>query len=196
MNHHINNRAYRELIVSAYSHFIREKIDDGGLQPYFLNLMFNHIPGGPTARQSEMISQVDRVHSILTRHMVRMTDAENWRHLRPIFIGCIDMPVWKHKKVSVRSLVVNDGMHFNAVALVPPPTFLDLPIKHQFLLWGRQSRLKVRLDQHFRENERFYRNDVLDRIHVTPITEGTMADYALKAFKHGRIAADSVRIWN
>lgn len=195
MTDHLDNRPYRERLVSGYSRYLRDKIE-GGLQPYFLNFMFSHIAGGVVARESEMIAQVDRVHNILTRHMVRMPSSENWAHLRPIFIGCLDLPVWKHEKVQVRTLTVNGGMHFNAVALTPPPAFLDLSMKDQFLLWGRQSRLKVRLDQHFREKERFYLNDILYRIHVTPITEGTMADYTLKAFKHRRVTADSIRVWS
>lgn len=194
MINHLETLAYRESLISAYSCYLRERIEDG-LQPYFLNFMFSHIGGGAAVRETEMVAQVDRVHNILTRHMVRMPDSPNWVHLRPIFIGCLDLPVWKHKKVQVRTLTVNGGLHFNAVALTPPPASANLPMELQFFLWGRQSRLKVGLDQHFREKERFYLNDILDRIHVTPITEGTMADYTLKAFKHGRVTADSVRIW-
>jgi hypothetical protein len=38
--------------------------------------------------------------------------------------------------------------------------------------------------------------EYLARIHVTPITKGTMADYCLKAFKHGRMAYDRQEVWN
>jgi hypothetical protein len=63
-------------------------------------------------------------------------------------------------------------------------------------MWGPQSRLKVSLDQHFRERRRLYLTERLARIHVTAVEDGTMADYTLKAFKNGRIDADSILILN
>jgi hypothetical protein len=163
--------------------------------PYYLSFMFNHIPRGPLSKLDVMTSEVTRVHHILTRHTVRKPHADCWRRLRPVFIGCHDLPVWKHTKASIRDFVVNDGLHFNAIALMPPPARTDMPMKMQFLILGRQSRLNVPLDEHFRLNQRFYVNDILDRVHVTPITKGTMADYTLKAFKHGRVGPDSIQAW-
>ena len=68
-------------------------------------------------------------------------------------------------------------------------------MKYQFAIWGRRSRLSVPLKKHFEQCQRFYLNDILCRIHVTPITDGSMADYTLKAFKHGRVGPDSIQIW-
>jgi hypothetical protein len=192
----MHSREQRNLIISAYSKWIKEQIEVGRM-PYYLSFMFSHISGRKSEKMDVMVAQVTRVHNILTRHVVRDREAVMWRRLRPIFIGCHDLPVWKHKrKESLRNLVVNNGLHFNAVALVQPPARTDIPMKTQFLLLGRQSRLNVPLDEHFRDNQRFYVNDILDRIHVTPITRGTMMDYTLKTFKHGRVSADSIQIWN
>ena len=188
-------RDYRESIISGYENLIEEKIDQG-FEAYYMNFMFRHITGTAAYRRQAMIREVDRVHHILTRHIVRLPHSETWARLRPIFIGSHDLPVWKHRKVQVQSLIVNDGLHFNAVALVPPPARTDMPIRAQFALMGRQSRLQISLDRHFSENRRFYLNDVLDRIHVTPIIKGNMVDYTLKAFKHGRVSDDSIQIWN
>jgi hypothetical protein len=189
------NRHKRELIVLGYSEMIRNHIDLGW-DPYYVSFMFNHIPGSRVAKMEVMRQEVTRVHCILTRHIVRRPEAPEWRHLRPKIIGCHDLPVWKHQKEIVQNLVVNDGLHFNAVVLVPQPARTDMPIKVQFLLWGRQSRLCLPLDEHFCLNQRFYVNDALARIHVTPITSGPMGDYTLKAFKHGLVSADSIQIWN
>jgi len=189
------HRNTRELIVAGYSEMIREHIDLGW-DAYYINFMFNHIPGSRGARMDIMTGEVTRVHYILTRHIVRRPQAKEWRRLRPIFIGCHDLPVWKHdKELEVQTLIVNDGLHFNVVALVPQPARPDMPIRVQFLLWGRQSRLKLPLDEHFLIKQRFYLNDALARIHITPINRGTMADYTLKAFKHGRVGPDSIQIW-
>jgi hypothetical protein len=191
-----NDRPYlsRELIVSGYSETIRDHIDFGW-DPYYISFMFNYIPGSFAVKMDIMTAEVTTVHNKLTGRIVRRSEATAWRHLRPIFIGCHDLPVWKHAKVSSRSPVVNDGLHYNAVALVPKPARADMPIKLQYLLWGRQSRLTVPLDEHFRQKQRFYVNDPLARIHVTTISNGTMADYTLKTFKHGRVGSDSIQIW-
>jgi hypothetical protein len=185
-----------EQIVRAYSGLIRDKMDEGR-DAYFLNFMFNQLPGSRRTRMGVMTQEVERVHSILTHHIVRRPEAENWAHFRPIFIGSHDLPVFKWDRGELHRLdVVNDGLHFNVIALVPPHSHPGLPAWFQYGLWGRQSRLKVPLDQHFREGRKFYLNDQVARIHVTPVKYGTMADYTLKAFKHGRVDSDSILILN
>jgi hypothetical protein len=189
------NRNTREDIIAGYSEIIKEHINLGWRANY-INFMFNHIPGSAAAKMDVMRAEVTRVHDILTRHIVRKPEAQNWCHLRPKFIGCPDLPVWKHDKELVRNLVVNNGFHFNVIALIPQESDVVTPMRWQFALWGRRSRLKVPLKKHFEQNQRFYLNEYLDRIHVTPITSGTMADYTMKAFKHGRIAYDRLEVWN
>ena len=191
------NQISRENIVLGYSEIIQEHIDLGW-DPFYLNFMFNYIPGSHVTKMDVMRQQVTRVHDILTRHTVKRPQALAWRHLRPIFIGCHDLPVWKHDKELVRNLIVNDGLHFNAIALTPKPARSDMPIKTQYLLWGRQSRLTVPLNHHLWQEQRFYHNDVLSRIHATPIiaTPELITDYMLKTFKHGRVGSESIEVWN
>ena len=191
------NRDVREEIIAGYSKIIMEHVAQGW-KPNYIAFMFNHIPGNAGNKMDVMKAEVTRVHDILTRHIVRKPESENWCHLRPKFIGCPDLPVWKHEKELVRNLVVNDGLHFNVFALVPPESDASLPMRWQFALLGRRSRLKVPLKKHFEQNQRFYLNEYLARIHVTPISKGTitMSDYTLKAFKHGRVAYDRLHVWS
>jgi hypothetical protein len=190
----MSGRQRREPIVAAYDQMIEEYILYG-YQPFFLNFMFNHIPANAAQRREIMVSEVTRVHDILCRHTARKPNSEEWSCLRPIFIGCHDLPVWKHEKTATRNSLINGGLHFNAIALTRPPARPDMHKKAQDMHWGKQSRLTVSLDEHFRTKAKFYHNDVLSRIHATPITDGTMADYALKTFKHGRVGPDSIQIW-
>jgi len=190
----MSDRQARERIVAGYDTMIEEYIIDG-YQPCFLNFMFNHIPASAAQRRNIMVLEVTRVHDILCRHTVRKPNSEEWSFLRPIFIGCHDLPVWKHEKTAIRDASINGGLHFNAIALTRPPARPDMHKKVQEILWGKQSRLTVPLDEHFRIKAKFYHNDALSRIHATPITGGTMADYALKTFKHGRVGPDSIHIW-
>jgi hypothetical protein len=186
------SRLDRELIVEAYAQLIGEKIGEGR-DAYYLNFMFNQLPGSKQIRMDTMTQEVERVHSILTHHIVRRPHAENSAHLRPILIGSHDLPVFKWEQGEPSRMdVANDGLHFNAIALVPPHRHSALPTWFQYWRRGRPSRLKVPLQQHFHERQRFYLNDRLARAHVTRITYGTMADYLLKNFKHGRLDGDSL----
>jgi hypothetical protein len=187
---------HREQIVEAYSQLITEKMDEGR-DGYFVNFMFNQLPGARQNQMGIMTQEVERVHSILTHHVVRRPTGDKWAHLRPIFVGIHDLPVFKWDRGEPHRLdLVNDGLHFNVVALLPPPRHPVLPSWFQYRMWGLQSRLTVPLDQHFQEERKFYLNDRLARIHVTRVNYGTMADYTLKAFKHGRLDADSILVLN
>ncbi|MDA9467528.1 hypothetical protein [Bradyrhizobium sp. CCBAU 53415] len=184
----------REDLVEAYSHHITELMDEGR-RAYYLNFMFNQLPGSRETQTRIMEQEVERVHSILMHHIVRRPNAERFAHLRPLFFGCPDLPVFKWNRDKVgQSVTANDGLHFNVVALVPPRTDPVLPVEFQYWLRGPLSRLTVPLDQHFQENGRKYLNRRLVRIDVTPITEGTMTDYTFKTFKHGRIDEDSILV--
>jgi hypothetical protein len=65
-----------------------------------------------------------------------------------------------------------------------------------FASGSARLRLNVSLDQHFREGSKFHLNDRVARIYSTTVVRGTMADYTLKNFKHGRVDSDSILILN
>jgi hypothetical protein len=183
-----------ERLVDGYSRLISELMDEGR-KAFYLNFMFHQLSGLRQTQMRIMEQEVERVHCILMRHIVRRPKARRFAHLRPIFFGCPDLPVFKWNRDKVgQSVTANDGLHFNVVALVPPRTDPIFPVEFQYWLRGPLSRLTVPLDQHFQENERKYLNRRLARIDVTQITEGTMADYTLKTFKNGRVDEDSILV--
>jgi hypothetical protein len=138
------------VIIAGYDQLLRENIQ--GRDAYFVNFMFNPLPGGINARIEQMRQEVSRVHDILTRHIVRKPKSENWAHLRPIFIGCPDLPVAKnHQTERLKDVKINDGMHYNVDALVPFPC-----VPNQDPLVKKQSRLRVPLDEHFAQNKHIY----------------------------------------
>jgi hypothetical protein len=59
-----------------------------------------------------------------------------------------------------------------------------------------ETALKVSLEEHFRLKQQMYQTEHLYRIHVTPITYDTMADYTLKTFKNGHVTADDILVLN
>ena len=150
-------------------------------QPYFVNFMFNHIPGKHSTKKKIMADAVFRVYETLITNVVRKPKSPSWKQYCPFFIGCPDLPVAKSEKDLARNLNVNDGLHFNGCLLLPPEN---------------KCRLKGHLDDHFRNNqERYYRDGYpLDRLHATSIHEGSMVDYMLKHFKRGNVSYDDILI--
>src|ERR1700685_522208 len=102
----------RKQLIAAYDEMIQQRIDKGW-QPYFLNFMFNRIPGKPVTKKHIMEGEVERVHSTLVTFVVRKPHSPSWIQYVPIFVGCPDLPVAKWEKELVRNVVVNDGWHYN-----------------------------------------------------------------------------------
>jgi hypothetical protein len=186
---------FRKELVESYSEFISE-LKSWNWDAYYFSFMFDHISGNERQRKERMFSDVKRAHDILSRHIVRKPQSEAWKHLLPVFIVCPDYPVPKKEKSSIRVFNANDGLHMNAVGIVPPPPPSYLPSgvrQHPF--FGKLSRLREPIDVHFLQSSREYQTDKLYRIDVTPIIKGNMADYALKNFKNGRVAYDDIRVF-
>ena len=186
---------FRKQLVESYSDFISE-LQSRNMDAYYFSFMFNHNSGSEHQRKERMFSDVKRAHDILSRHIVRKPNSEAWQHLLPVFIVCPDYPVVKKEKTSIRAYNANDGLHMGAVGLVPPPppSYLPPGIRQHPML-GKLSRLREPLDVHFQEMRNEYMTDKLYRIDVTPISWGTMADYALKNFKNGKVAYDDIRVF-
>jgi hypothetical protein len=150
-----------------------------GWTPYFVNFMFDILPGRQFQRRELMVDEICRVYSTLVTNDVRRPRSPAWNAWLPRFFGCFDFPVYKNEKVSLREVIVNCGLHFNGLYFISP-----------------RSRLGCSLGEHFAANEiRYYGHGrPLHRIHVTEMTYGDMTDYALKAYKNGRISYDDVLV--
>jgi hypothetical protein len=180
----------RKLTVSGYELLVQEIMENEDAELYYVNFLFNQLAGGRSAQLEQMGREVTRFHGILRQHVVRKWTSRRWRNLVPVLIGIPDLQVWKHKKVSVRSLQVNEGLHFNALVLLPPR--FEAPQ----ITGVRQSRLKDSLDLHVNKLQREYLTEKLYRIDVTPVEKGTMADYAFKNFLKGRFTSDDILVLN
>jgi hypothetical protein len=136
-----------------------------------------------------MIREVTRFHDLLTNHVVRKRKAAEWRDLVPVLIGAPDYPVIKRQKPDAKLYQVNDGLHFNAVVLLPPR---NGPSPN-----GKQSRMRDTLRKHVKLKGAQYLTARLGRIDVTRVKPGTtMTDYMLKAFRRGRITSDDILVLN
>jgi hypothetical protein len=86
-----------------------------------------------------------------------------------------DFPVYKLDKNSIRDISINNGLHYQGIALTPPV-----------------SRFRSTLVEHFRQEQHEYVSDKLARIHVQPITWDSdyVTDYASKSVRRG-LASDA-----
>jgi hypothetical protein len=184
----------RQKLVAGHDTMIREIIQNENAERYFVNLMFNHLAGNKASKIAQMWKEATRFHRLLTRHIVRKPESEQWKHLRPVLLGAPDMPVWKHKKTSTRNFQINDGLHFNAIVLLPPRCRFKSRTQHPW--FPKQSRLRVSLQKLVREKQTQFLTEKLDRIDVETIRLGTMADYALKTFKSGYVDGDDILVLN
>ncbi len=181
----------RKQLVSNYDTLIQEIIENEDAEAYFVNFMFRQLPGGESTKIAIMTKEVTRFHGLLKRQVVRKPDKRGWCDLVPVLIGAPDFPVPKSIKTDVRLFQVNDGLHFNAVVLLPPR--FEAPQ----ITGIRQSRLKESLVLHVQRKQKEYLTDKLYRIHVTPLVKDTtMANYTLKAFVRGRISSGDILILN
>jgi hypothetical protein len=183
--------ASRRDIIAGYHTLIEEIVENEDAESYYVNFLFNSLLGREATKIDIMKQEVTRFHCLLKRHVVRKPDAPGWRDLVPVIIGAPDYPVIKRQKVDARLIRVNDGLHFNAVVLLPP-RFEPPKIPGE-----RQSRLEQSLVVHVEDKKAEYLTDKLYRIHVTRMVKGTtMADYTFKAFKNCRINSDDILILN
>jgi hypothetical protein len=110
----------RKQLISGYKTLIQEIIENEDAEAYYVSFMFRGLPGGEATKISIMTKEVTRFHGLLKRQVVRKPDKPGWRDLVPVLIGAPDYPVLKTLKADVRLFQVNDGLHFNAVVLLPP----------------------------------------------------------------------------
>jgi hypothetical protein len=166
--------------ILGFEQMIHERIAERW-QPYFVNFMFNNIPGKQSKKKLIMTDEVFRVYNSLLTNVIRKPKSPSWREYCPLFVGCPDLPVAKSDKDLVRNLNLNEGLHFNGCLLLPPE---------------EKCRLKGHLDDHFRNHQESYYRDgyPLDRLHATFIHQKTMVDYALKHFKRGNVSHDDILI--
>jgi hypothetical protein len=138
-----------------------------GLQVAF---MFNHISGGFDRKCRMMEDEIERVYRTLVPQVERNPRSPSGAKRLPILIAFPDYPT-QGGSGDWADVTINDGLHYHAIILV-----------------HTESRLKVRLDMHIKDQYRHYvrSGDVLRRIYIKPIDEKTakrVTGYGLKALE-------------
>jgi hypothetical protein len=114
--------------------FVQSKVN-AGWSAFLLTLMFSPLSGHYLSKLHQMKGSIERFYSRLLTRLVRYPSKGEL----PILIGMADFPVPKRrKKSSVMDVIINDGLHFHSILLIPP-----------------KSRLRSSLDKHLEENVAF-----------------------------------------
>lgn len=143
-------------------------------RPYLLSFMFEPLPGSEARRLAAMAQHIERAYAIFVTRVVRKPRKANRQGHLPLWLCSPDLPVVKHRameKTSLRDLNINDGLHYQAIALLPP--------------WSRLADLAA----HFESMQATYNKlACLERIHAKPITHtpGAAVAYTLKQNTRGR----------
>lgn len=166
-------------IIFGYGQWVTERME-AGFSGYFMTFMFNPLPGSGRSRKQLMEDEVSRTYAKLLTRIFRDPNKEKIERW-PMWLASPDMPVFKHSGNNIHDVTINDGMHYHAIALVPP-----------------ENRLGMDLKDFLDENPKLLagRNRYLSRIHVEPISDRPeyVTDYALKALKTGAAGSDDLLI--
>ena len=84
---------------------------------YLVTFKFNHIQGSSEYKRREMLKQVEyQFYPTLIKHVERRPMKQSRQCNLPRLIAVPDLPVAKNsKKLSVRDVTINDGLHVHAI---------------------------------------------------------------------------------
>lgn len=106
--------------TAAYAGWANRLVTEEGYQPYLVTLMFRPLGGSTTSIDRQIERETERVYATLLTRVVRYPKRASAIGRLPIWFCCLDRPVIKRTRQSLRDVVPNDGRHLHAVALQPP----------------------------------------------------------------------------
>lgn len=172
-------------VIDAYGDMVTERIVMG-FKAYLLTFMFNPLDGTKTIKKQMMEDEITATYyKMLTRMFRHPKNVPT--NFKPMWIASPDLPVRKYNKDNYRDLVVNDGLHYHVIALIPLKT-----------------RLKQDLCDFIDINQSLYSGYVKDegytryihRLHCEPIKDNHayVTSYGLKAIENGVMPPDDLLI--
>jgi hypothetical protein len=172
---HETTRHCRFKLQSTYANWVHEILnsewDEKLWNGFQVTFMFNHIPGSFNKKCEVMEDEIDRVYRTLIPHVERFPTSPVGSKRLPILVAFPDYPIQELKRSSYLDVTINDGLHYHGLVLI-----------------HTESRLKIRLDYHIKEREKWYVRfgGPLRRIYVQPINEPTAkraVGYGFKALE-------------
>jgi hypothetical protein len=161
-------------LISAYNEWVQSYIDEGW-SAFLMTFMFRPLSGTAFFKIQQMKKEIEHFYSDKLLH--RIIRRPKFNGDAPVLFAFPDLPVRKKDKTSTIDAIVNDGLHFHTILLIPP-----------------RSRLSVPLDLYVASIPEIYlRQRKLDRIDIQSFyTENSfrVVDYCMKSLK-GRLDYDN-----
>ncbi|TNC09068.1 hypothetical protein FF100_27585 [Methylobacterium terricola] len=175
---HIDTDFHITTLVHAYSDMLIMKMGEG-YTPYILSLLYKPLRGPREWVLGEMKQGITEAYKTLLLRVARKPRSPAHRNRLPEWVLVPDWPVPKGAKASLREVTLNNGLHYQGLALIPP-----------------RSRLREGLDAHFATHQALYTRGAVARIHAEPITQTPRraAFYLFKSLQRRRADFDSVII--
>ena len=164
--------------LTGYAQLAAQRVA-GGWHAYLVTLMFSRLSKECQPALPQMFDEAGRVYRTFVTRVVRRPLSSQSVDL-PVMIAAPDYSVGKSDK-PVAQIALNGGLHLHAILLVPP-----------------RSRLRIPVDEHFRQQQALYVGDRgrLSTIDVRPIedTIERAVEYVLKSLPRRRFTTDDVLV--
>jgi hypothetical protein len=171
--------------VNAYRDWVRLQVNTG-VHCYLVSFMFKALRGSSAAVISQMWHEIARVYAVFLRRWHRRPHRLSLIRL-PLLIASPDLPVPKHEqnKQARPGHLLNNGLHFHAMLLVPREQHRSGMCPHA-------------IDAHFASKQALYAGagTRLVAVHVEPVIAApdAVTRYAMKAVERFRLDYDGVLI--
>jgi hypothetical protein len=174
-----NNHRIKQLL-QAYGQWVHDHMTYGW-HGYFLSFMFSQIQDLNTPRIEIMKKHLGWFYGRLAKASVPKASSPKWSPFLPKIILAPDLPVFKHSKVQLRDVTINNGLHWHGLVMV-----------HSLA-----PKLPGNLDVHINENLRKYLVGSIRTIGVEPITHDPeyVTGYGMKGLKKKHICDDDILIF-
>lgn len=172
--------------IDAYGKMVRERLSEGWTG-YLVTIHFRQMIGSRGSVLRRMEREIQRIYARMLTRLIRNPRSQRSRNQLPVWIAVPDYPVPKHRKQPLRRVVVNDGLHWHVICLIPPLV-----------------RIKTCLVAHLERFQKVYVRDrsLVDCIHGRMIHKNAeyVVRYGFKAFIRRRFSSDDIlllpRAWS
>ena len=162
-------------IVDGFTQMVIDRMNDGW-SCHFITFPFAQLPGPRGAVIQAMKDELQRVYSTFVTRTHRKPRIASPDEL-PVLIAAADLQVYKRDPTSSPLVLCNGGLHFHALLMVPS-----------------DNRLKVPVDEHFRDYQDMYVGErrLITRLDIRPVDEtpAHAVDYVFKTILRGRVSYD------
>jgi hypothetical protein len=162
-------------LVDGYTQLVIDRMSDGW-SCHLMTFPFAQLHGPRGAVIQAMKDELQRVYSTFVTRTNRKPRTASPDEL-PVLIGAADLQVYKRDPTSSPLVLCNGGLHFHALLMVPS-----------------DNRLKVPVDEHFRDYQDMYVGErrLITTLDIRPVDETPerAVDYVFKTILRGRVSYD------